>query len=174
MSHRGRKTMSDINAILPGLDKFLDVVFSELLTRRIPKWEFEGIDHICYRVEKEARYKEMQAALGTVGTLALESNVANRNVSLYRLSVPIDYLWFRISIVELPAPKDGSFYAEGLEHVDLTVATPLEDFVKKHHQQAFDLKGIAKPGHAEISLELGMANVKFSVESIEREIERRI
>lgn len=104
--------MARITEILGNPDRFLRTIVSHLASDQIDVSNSE-LDHICYRVETEARYEELKNILETsYATLLSEAIIGDRFISTYRLNDPIRYINRTISILELPAPKPGRFYSE--------------------------------------------------------------
>ena len=52
-----------------------------------------------------------------------EAMVGGRPVSVFRLREPLDVGTHRIRLLELPAPKEGSAYATGWEHVEVALGS---------------------------------------------------
>jgi predicted metalloenzyme YecM len=55
--------------------KFLDRVFLELLRSGIDASRYE-LDHICYRVESDEEYEEIQHHLADMGDILCETEIA--------------------------------------------------------------------------------------------------
>jgi len=83
---------------------------------------FVEIDHICYRVSSLSLYEQKKNELEKFGVKLIESIIGHRPISIFRLHEPICYLRFQISLIELPSPKPGSPYNDGLEHLEIVVA----------------------------------------------------
>lgn len=88
------------------------------------------IDHACYRVETEARYRELCEKLSDQGKLLQAVTMFGREISTFRLARPFYAEGYAIELVELPAPKSGSEYPEGWEHVEFLANRPLEDLLE--------------------------------------------
>jgi len=101
--------------LLGSPSNFLDKLFGYLSEKKIAVSNFE-LDHICYRVETEERYQALKIALSNLGELLTESQIGGRVIASIKLNDPIIYKNRKIEVVELPAPKQGSFYKEGFEH----------------------------------------------------------
>jgi len=86
----------------------------------------QSIDHLCYRVETGERYDELKRKLSSFGACLVESMVGGRPIATYKLNRPIFYKDYIVDLIELPAPKTKSFYAEGFEHAEFISKTPLE------------------------------------------------
>ncbi len=88
-------------------------------------WDDEAeVDHACWRVETGKAYELAScAALQDGAELLGEAMVGGRPVSVFRLREPLDVGTHRIRLLELPAPKEGSAYATGWEHVEVALGS---------------------------------------------------
>jgi predicted metalloenzyme YecM len=127
----------------------------------IPRSELTMMDHICYRVETNERYKEMMTELRAYGTMIGENEVSGRLIATFELNTYIHVGGWVVPYIELPAPKEGSFYAEGLEHAELVVAGSLERFLEHHTDLAFGSGGMNKIINPEAGLKADGISVKF-------------
>lgn len=143
-----------------GAARFLGQIMDHLRPWGLP-WEDLRPDHLCYRVETKARYVAMKAELGNAGVLLGEHIISGRPIATFRLNRPVRSGTFAVEVVELPAPKHGSPYAEGFEHVEFVVPVELEVFMQRHPGLAWDTSGLHKAHHPELRLRLGPASVKF-------------
>ena len=85
--------------------------------------EAEG-DHACWRVETGKAYELAScAALQDGAELLGEAMVGGRPVSVFRLREPLAVGTNRIRLLELPAPKEGSAYATGWEHIEVALGS---------------------------------------------------
>lgn len=128
--------------------------------------DFSQIDHLCYRTTSVENYEEMQSALEAVANLVGETVVAGRPISTYRLIEPIYHDIWRIDAIELPAPKPGNSYEEGLEHLEFVIFDDIPTFLSKYDGKPFDLKAADRGINPEISLSLGSYQVKFHLLSL--------
>ena len=71
------------------------------------------IDHVCYRVETEDEYLEIVSSINRYGHVIASSMISKRPITTIMLHEPIYFEEFKISCIELPCPKLGSFYARG-------------------------------------------------------------
>ena len=86
--------------------------------------ETAEVDHACWRVETGKAYELAScAALQDGAELLGEAMVGGRPVSVFRLREPLDVGTHRIRLLELPAPKKGSAYATGWEHVEVALGS---------------------------------------------------
>ena len=82
------------------------------------------VDHACWRVETGKAYELAScAALQDGAELLGEAMVGGRPVSVFRLREPLDVGTNRIRLLELPAPKEGSAYATGWEHIEVALGS---------------------------------------------------
>ena len=139
---------------------FLEKVFAAMAQCNIVVAAME-LDHVCYRVEGEERYGILRKELEADGTLLGESLIGGRSIATYRLHRPFLFDERRIDVVELPAPKPGSFYPEGYEHVEFVVNEDLQVFAQKHPHLAWDLSGASKTVNADVRLRFDGFSVKF-------------
>lgn len=142
------------------LAPFLEKVFAALEQCNIRVTGME-LDHVCYRVETKERYEALRKELDADGTLLGESLIGGRPIATYRLNRPFHYERRRIDVVELPAPKPGSPYPEGFEHVEFVVDEDLMAFTQRHPGLAWDLSGASKPVNPDIRLRFDGFWVKF-------------
>lgn len=142
------------------LGPFLEKLFAAMAQCNIVVDRME-LDHVCYRVDDDERYGILRKELDTDGTLLSESLIGGRSIATYRLHRPFHYEERRIDVVELPAPKTGSFYPEGYEHAEFVVQEDLMTFTQKHPDMEWDLSGISKPINAEVRLRFDGFSVKF-------------
>lgn len=127
----------------------------------IRRSELSMLDHLCYRVETNQRYKEMNAEIGRVAFLLDESEVSGRLIATFAFDQPLATSGWCIPYLELPQPKDGSPYDEGLEHAEFVVIGGLDRFRKNHPFLPFDDKGMEKLINPELGLKHEGISVKF-------------
>lgn len=162
--------MKNINEVITDPKIFLDELF-----RRLEEVGFNAdpyfMDHICFRVGTPEEYETKKVEMAALGNLLVESMVNGRMIATYKLHSPIAYKNRLIDVVELPAPKPGSHYESGLEHVEFVTTENLHDFVKKHPGQKFETGGIDKKFNADITLRLGDYCIRFHNQTLEEVIE---
>ncbi|MEL6669425.1 MAG: VOC family protein [Bacteroidota bacterium] len=106
---------------LPDPVSFLEEVFDQLAELKLDVSALP-VDHLCYRVERMQRYFELREAIQTNGHQLINESVVNgRLISCFRLATPICFQNREIPLLELPAPKAGSDYTEGYEHLEFVV-----------------------------------------------------
>lgn len=153
-----------MDSVLQGAESFVGNINRGLDELKIDRSLLVEADHLCYRVETEARYHELLAELSQSAVLLGEQTVNGRPIATFQLSEPLDVGGWRISYLELPAPKPGSEYVEGLEHVEFVVLGGDLDRFKRVHQHladTFSAKGMNKPVNPELGLKAAGISVKF-------------
>ena len=125
------------------------------------------MDHICYRVSTSLLYEEKKANLSKVTKLLLENEVGGRLISKFKLFNPVVYKKRKISIIELPSPKKGVQYEDGLEHVEFVIDMPLVDFLSLYSNINFNLDGQSKNFNADVAITFDRYTVKFHEQSLE-------
>ncbi|WP_143473300.1 VOC family protein [Flavilitoribacter nigricans] len=161
--------MTPIDQLLGAPTSFLDQLFSVLANDGIDVSNYE-LDHICYRVADHERYEDLKTNLAGIGHLLGENLIGGRPIASFRLREPIRYQEREIYVLELPAPKAGSPYPEGFEHVEFVIDQPLEDFVARFPALPFKTHGLAKAINADVQLSYDGFGVKFHRQSLEEVI----
>ncbi|MBL7953266.1 MAG: VOC family protein [Flavobacteriales bacterium] len=128
------------------------------------------LDHVCYRVETLARYAEWKDHLSKNGKLLGEHPIGGRPIATFKLSKPFMFQGRAIDVIELPAPKDGSPYAEGYEHAEFVVADGPRAFAMRYPFLRWDLSGVDKTINADVRLGYDGFSVKFHERSLEEVI----
>lgn len=111
-------------------------------------------DHLCYRVESEARYREMKESLAVVAQNIGEVPVSGRLISTFEFAQPLEVGGWRIPCIELPAPKEGAPCSEGLEHAEFVVVGSLESFQRRYSSLPFSDKAMGKQINPELGLKM--------------------
>jgi len=155
-----------ITKILGNPTPFLHNIFQYLSDQKIEVTNYE-LDHICYRVETEERYQFVKKALTATGELLTESQIGGRSIASIKLEEPIIYKNRKIAVVELPAPKQGSFYKEGFEHVEFVIDQPFEAFMAAHPHLDFVTKDLKKSVNQGVTLKETDFSVKFHHHTLE-------
>lgn len=153
-------------ALLGDPTLFLNRLFAELSSRGLDASDWP-LDHVCYRVETEERYGYLKEQLLGLGKLISDKVIGGRPISVFLLEEPYGYQGRRIDCLELPAPKPSKSYREGYEHAEFVLAEALEDFMSRHPQLGFDIKGLQKAINPDLRLNFGDINVKFHRQSLE-------
>jgi len=119
-------------------------------------------DTICYRVETNERYEEVKQQLGQKALLLNEVEINGRLIASFGLEEPLEAgTQHSISYIELPQPKPGSEYSEGIDHVQFVTRLPLSQFHIKYQQLPFETKGLASELNPLLKLEGDDVSVKF-------------
>ena len=153
-----------MNDIFQGVEDFIANINRGLDELQVDRSFLTEADHICYRVETDERYSELVSELGKSAVLLSESMVGGRPIATFQLEQPLAVGGWQISYLELPAPKAGSEYPEGLEHVEFVVlGGNLERFIGYHAHLAdvFSHKGMSKELNPELGLKAAGISVKF-------------
>lgn len=147
--------------LLGDYEAFIRAIDDGLAILGITKDELSMMDHICYRVETKSRYDELLEEFKTIGILLGESMINGRPIATFELHEYIRAAGWTVPFLELPAPKEGSSYVEGLEHVELVVVGSLERFLKRHENLPFSYGGMGKSINPEAGLKTAGISVKF-------------
>ena len=150
----------------PNPDPFLNQIFNALNKLSLDCSNYE-LDHICYRVETLERYNLLKEVLASNNELLTETMIGGRPIATFKLKKPIVYKARNIGVLELPAPKPGSFYPEGWEHVEFVVGEDPTAFMKHYPELPFLTKGLSKPVNADVVLKFRGFAVKFHEHSLE-------
>lgn len=125
------------------------------------------LDHVCYRVETMARYATWKDHLSKNGRLLGEPLIGGRPIATFKLNEPFIFQGRAIDVVELPAPKEGSSYAEGYEHAEFVVGMDPKMFAQRAPRLRWDVSGANKPVNADVRLSYDGFSVKFHERSLE-------
>ena len=147
--------------LLGDYESFIEAIDDGLGRLGIARDEISMMDHVCYRVETLERYHEMLAAAAAIGVLLGESEVNGRPIATFELNEYLQVGSWTVPYLELPAPKEGSPYKEGLEHAELVVIGGLERFIKRHEGLSFSYGGMGKAINPEAGLKAEDISVKF-------------
>lgn len=119
-------------------------------------------DTICYRVETNERYDELKQELARIAMMLNEVEINGRLIVVYALEEPLAVgKWQDVSYIEVPQPKPGSHYLEGIDHVQFVTRLPLGKFQAKYSDVAFEEKGLANKLNPLLKLEGEAVSVKF-------------
>jgi len=147
--------------IIGDFETFIAAIDTGLGQLGIERDELSMMDHVCYRVETKDQYREMLGKCANIGILLGESEVNGRMIATFELNKYLQSAGWVVPYLELPEPKDGSLYPEGLEHAELVVIGSLERFLKRHEQLPFSYGGIGKSINPEAGLKTADISVKF-------------
>lgn len=146
---------------LAGINDFVKNINKGINRQGISRHELSMLDHVCYRVETLARYNEMRQKIGEKAILLDESEVSGRLIATFEFQNPLEIDGWSIPYLELPQPKTGSPYPEGLEHAEFVVVGSLDRFARAHPDLPFDDKGLVKTINPELALKYSGISVKF-------------
>lgn len=134
-----------------------------LITERgIANSDLIQCDTLCYRVETNERYSEVKQGLVRAALLLSEVTVNGRLIAAFALDEPLAAgEQSGISYIELPQPKPGSHYPEGIDHVQFVTRLPLTLFHEKYRDVPFKEKGLASQLNPLLKLEGDDVSVKF-------------
>lgn len=148
------------------------MAFSQLLSDELalhklkikPHWH---IDHICYRTVDLESYDKLKFLLSKFSDLLAETEVSGRDICTFKLHQSFYFENRKIDLIELPAPKVGSKYQTGFEHIEIVIAEDFEDIKSILPLARFKESGLAKDFNAELALKLDTITVKFHQLSLE-------
>lgn len=101
------------------------------------------------------------------GTLLVENKIGGRAISTFKLHEPIIFGERKIWCIELPSPKEGSFYPEDYEHVEFVIDKDFDTFMKSYPQIHFNTKALSKEINADIRIKYDGFSVKFHHNTLE-------
>lgn len=147
--------------LLGDYEAFILNISNELPKVGIERKEIAMMDHVCYRVATHTRYKTLLEQFSSQATFLGEAVVSGRNIATFEFEEYLEVDGWIVPYLELPEPKEGSPYPEGLEHAELVVIGGLERFLARHSKLEFDHKGIGKTINPELGLKTTAMSVKF-------------
>jgi len=81
-------------------------------------------DHVCWRTASLEEYRHMKRLFVDYGAkLLAESMIGGRPISSFKLQNPIHCGPRKVSVVELPCPKESRAYDSGFEHCEFVVSS---------------------------------------------------
>jgi len=163
--------MQPLETIIGDYNPFLNKIFDNLEKDGINVANYE-LDHLCYRVAEQTRYEELKQVLLQYGTLLTEAQVGGRAVSTFHLNEPLRFGEREIPCIELPAPKESSYYSEGYEHVEFVIDLDFPSFIKQYPQVDFDTKSMNNKINPDVKIDYSGYSVKFHHHSLKEVIER--
>lgn len=153
--------MLSMRDIIGDFEPFVENINRGLSQVGVSRDELSMMDHICYRVETNGRYFEMLGEIARRAILLGESKINGRMIATFEFHEPLEAGGWRIPYLELPQPKEGSPYAEGLEHAELVVIGGLDAFRARHDELPFNDAGMGKAINPELGLKAAGMSVKF-------------
>lgn len=150
-----------MQSLIGDYESFIKNVSEGLNGSGINKAELSMLDHLCYRVETQERYEDTLEKLKGVANLLGEALISGRNIATFELNEYLEADGWIVPYLELPAPKYGSPYPEGLEHAEFVVVGGLEKFAQRHIDLSFNTNGMDKKVNPELGLKTDDFAVKF-------------
>lgn len=147
--------------IIGDYETFISNIDQGIIRLGIDRSELSMMDHLCYRVETKDRYQDLLKQFEQVATLRGESEVKGRMIATFEFNEYLQVAGWTVPYLELPEPKEGSLYSEGLEHAELVIVGNLERFLTRHQDLPFSYKGIGKSINPEAGLKTEGISVKF-------------
>jgi uncharacterized protein len=163
--------------IIGDYEAFIQKADALIAEHKIDTSELVQCDTICYRVETNERYDEIKRQMAECALMIDETEVNGRMISVFESEEPLCAgKWSSISYIEIPQPKPGSYYPEGIDHVQIVTRRALSTFRKKHIDVAFEEKGLVSRINPLLKLSGNEASVKFHDKHMGSvvEMERRI
>jgi predicted metalloenzyme YecM len=153
--------MSELAQIIGDYPSFLDDILGRVIAEGFDLSDFIQIDHMCYRTISLENYHSKKIELASVAKLLGETMVNDRPISTFRLNTPVRHATWRIDAIELPAPKKGNEYQEGLEHVEFVLYDDIPTFLGKYEGKPFEMNAADRGINPEIGLRLDGLSIKF-------------
>lgn len=153
--------MTKLHVIVGDYQTFLDDLLRRVTNDGFDLSDFAQIDHMCYRVTSLEDYAQKKNELSTVAQLIGETIVNRRPIATFRLNEPVIHDTWRIDAIELPAPKTGASFKEGLEHIEFVLFDDIPTFLQKYQGKPFEMRAADRGVNPEIGLRLGNLSVKF-------------
>lgn len=152
--------------------RFLDMIIGIVEMVGIDVRGYE-LDHMCWRVETQEQFEEYKQELSKMGELLVESDVKGRLIATYKLDKPLEYGERRISVIELPAPKDWSPYMLGRQHIEFVVKDrSLVKLMEEHSDFEWEIDWLKNEINPTIWLKFAdKSAVRFHSSSLEEVIE---
>lgn len=129
-----------------------------------PQWHF---DHVCYRASSVDNYEILKKAFSTFARCIGEAPVNGRSIATFLLHDPLMIDDHIIRAVELPAPKPGKPFSEGIEHIEIVCDVPLQQLPAHFPQFEWELPIKEKYYNTEIKAVLGNKTLKFHHQSLQ-------
>jgi hypothetical protein len=202
MDHQNEEPSSIRNSIA---SVFLDQLQKEVPTflqaveTQLPFVQQYYADHVCWRTESMKEYKDLTMALRHFAgaTLLIESIIGGRPIATFKLKPGIFCPESKrdVTILEIPSPKEGSPYSQGLEHVEFVLCndgasssspindaiheSTLEKFMILHSDIKWNVKAKNKKVNPDVSLNLeldgfGACSIKFHLLPLAKVIDYEI
>jgi predicted metalloenzyme YecM len=151
-----------LESIIGDYQTFLQTIFEKIEAAGFDMADFSQADHMCYRVTSLEQYEQKKQAMAKVGTLLGENIINGRPIADYLQHTPVLYGKWRIDAIEIPAPKAGKSFPEGLDHIELVMYDDQKTFLKKYNDKQFNMNAADRGINPEIGYQLDdRLSVKF-------------
>ncbi|MGX2970154.1 VOC family protein [Ursidibacter sp. B-7004-1] len=90
-----------------------------------------SIDHLAVRMNNVETAQQWRDFLLADHSLLKESDVNGRPISLIKLVEPLIFCGQKVSIIELPFPKDKIYPEEGWEHIEVVIPFIADESVEQ-------------------------------------------
>lgn len=147
---------------------FLDSALTKLSPVLKKHWE---IDHVCFRTDSLDHYEQTKSDFNKQATLLIESPIGGRPIATYELHRPLWCSHGLVSLVEVPAPKQGRAVDRGYEHLEVVIDCDFQEFMQAHPTLKFDDRAINKELNPELEAKFDGFNVKFHHHALNHIIE---
>ncbi|KAL3938713.1 MAG: hypothetical protein SGBAC_006426 [Bacillariaceae sp.] len=169
--------------------------FVQAIEEKLPFVTNLEADHVCWRTETAESYEGLVSALKEYpgSDLLIESLIGGRPIATFELKEGIPCKGRRLNVLEIPSPKMGSPYSEGLEHVEFVIGpssdhsaySPINDetheialkkVMSDHPDINWNTKASSKEVNPDVSLKVelssfGTCSVKFHLLPLAKVIE---
>lgn len=133
------------------------------------------IDHICFRTKTLDEYLNIKQKLNLLGNVLISSQIGGREITTYKLRKPLSILGQNVYVLELPAPKAGSKYSTGFEHVEYVIDKSFDDFAQRYPWIEFDWSGASKEHNPELRVKFDKnVSIKFHHDNLENIIKKEL
>lgn len=145
---------------IDGYEAFIQKTSRGLERARIDRSKLAMMDTICYRAGSLRTYKSVLANIGGSMLVGVQE-VGGRPIATIELEEPLEAEGWKVSYLELPAPKEGTPYPEGLEHAQFVTVGSLGRFEQRHPHIVFDRGGMGNPLNPMLGLKTTYLSAKF-------------
>lgn len=124
--------------MLDGYEDFIAKVDHELDLLGISKDDVAMVDHLCYRTETMDQYETVKAEFSKISRSIAEVMVQGRPIATFEFSPTLKASGWSVAYVEVPAPKQGNAYKQGIEHAEFVIIGEMDTFRDKYNHIAFN------------------------------------
>jgi predicted metalloenzyme YecM len=153
--------MDSIQGVIGDWESFIQTILDKTVKSGFDLSDFIQMDHICYRTTSINNYTQKKDELSKLGSLLGETMINGRPIATFRLNKPLIYQKWRVDAIELPAPKAGKVFSEGLEHVEFVLYDDMHTFINKYPGQDFDKRAIDRGINPELGFSFDKYAIKF-------------